>query len=982
MQITRNLEGYRDEESEFRVLMDAGVLYAQKTGLQPGIALSEEQMAQLTSDMVWLETRTITYEGKPYEVLIPRVYLRPNRELELELKADGSLVSGKKLWVETKAAIANEGTLQGKEVILEAGSLKNRGILQGDSLFAHTRGNLESTGTIRRKENVELAADRDLTIRSTKDTMAHQDVVDQVAGIAVAGKAGVLLLQSGKDLKVSGAVLQNLGEQGKAILKAGSSLQLGTLQLSSDKDMTLDSKNYLRTQRKTEMGTTVEAGGDIRLEAGDDMTLKAAQISSTQGEMELQAGGNLTLEAGKAFAGDQYALSHRERGLLGSRSTETRTDEQHETVLGSTFSGKSLTVKAGNNLTLRGTSAAVDGDIHLQAGGYLSLDTVDQKDISEVYQKTKRKGLMGAGMGIMIGSEKKNGQVQQEIHTQVGSTLGSFGGNVNLEAGNRLQTRGSRILAGKDITLSGKEIQVENAEDTYHYREKQEYRRTGFTASLGGDYVDAAGMVSALTQRAGTVQDGRLAALYGTEAALNTAKGLGDIQKSWDAAQKAAQEYHYANIFSKGKQASEAFDKMKAAKENLPFVGKTAVTLNLGMGTQYGSRAVEINGTRVSGSQVLAGGNVTLKAGGKDILLKGSQVSGQNVELSAGENILLQAGKNQETIQEKNSAKGGNVGISMGRTGLVGISAEGGMVKGTSQEEKSYYTNAAVQADRGLTFNSGKNTHIAGGTLSGESVNGQVSGNLQLDSLQDTHTYQEKRKSAGFSAGYGLDTGTLSGMGSLSRENTESRYRSVKGQTGIYAGRNGFALEVGKETGLKGAGISSQAEAAKNTLSTGTLRYEDMRNEAAYSINSEGMQSGISGIRGKNGTTYYGGIAPIQDTPVKDRKSSETLSGIAQGNITIRNSEEQKQELDKLNRNTQQAIEKLGEIFDKTKDWGAKGIGGSLWSFGFSHDWGYRPEKWMERGRNRKNDSSCNDWWYHGKIDRKSIYSQRGCSCS
>ena len=223
----RYLEGYSDEESEFRALMDAGVLYAQKTGLQPGIVLSEEQMAQLTSDMVWLENRTITYEGKPYEVLIPRVYLRPNRELEL--KADGSLVSGKKLWVETKVAIANEGTLQGKEVILEAGSLKNLGILQGDSLFAHTRGNLESTGEIRGNAQVKLLADDELHIRSTENRLAHQDVVDQVAGIAVTGKAGVLLLQSGKDLTVSGAVLQNLGEQGKTILKAGSSLQLGTL---------------------------------------------------------------------------------------------------------------------------------------------------------------------------------------------------------------------------------------------------------------------------------------------------------------------------------------------------------------------------------------------------------------------------------------------------------------------------------------------------------------------------------------------------------------------------------------------------------------------------------------------------------------------------------------------------------------------------------------------------------------------------------
>lgn len=81
--------------------------------------------------------------------------------------------------------------------------------------------------------------------------------------------------------------------------------------------------------------------------------------------MELQAGGNLTLEAGKAYAGDQYALSHRERSLVSRSSTETRSDEQHEVILGSALSGKSLMAKAGNDFTLRGTSMAADGDIRL-----------------------------------------------------------------------------------------------------------------------------------------------------------------------------------------------------------------------------------------------------------------------------------------------------------------------------------------------------------------------------------------------------------------------------------------------------------------------------------------------------------------------------------------------------------------------------------------------------------------------------------------
>ena len=41
----------------------------------PGIALSEQQMASLTSDIVWLERQTVTLaDGSTTEALVPRVY--------------------------------------------------------------------------------------------------------------------------------------------------------------------------------------------------------------------------------------------------------------------------------------------------------------------------------------------------------------------------------------------------------------------------------------------------------------------------------------------------------------------------------------------------------------------------------------------------------------------------------------------------------------------------------------------------------------------------------------------------------------------------------------------------------------------------------------------------------------------------------------------------------------------------------------------
>ncbi|HZF96768.1 MAG TPA: S-layer family protein [Pseudoxanthomonas sp.] len=74
----RFLTGHADDEAQFQALMDAGATFARQWGLRPGVALSAEQMAQLTSDIVWLVARTVTLpDGSTTTVLAPQVYLRP-----------------------------------------------------------------------------------------------------------------------------------------------------------------------------------------------------------------------------------------------------------------------------------------------------------------------------------------------------------------------------------------------------------------------------------------------------------------------------------------------------------------------------------------------------------------------------------------------------------------------------------------------------------------------------------------------------------------------------------------------------------------------------------------------------------------------------------------------------------------------------------------------------------------------------------------
>ena len=54
----RFLEGYASDEEQYKALMNNGVTFAKQYGLRPGIALSAAQIAQLTSDIVWLVEKT------------------------------------------------------------------------------------------------------------------------------------------------------------------------------------------------------------------------------------------------------------------------------------------------------------------------------------------------------------------------------------------------------------------------------------------------------------------------------------------------------------------------------------------------------------------------------------------------------------------------------------------------------------------------------------------------------------------------------------------------------------------------------------------------------------------------------------------------------------------------------------------------------------------------------------------------------------
>ncbi len=397
----RHLGDHTDDETQYLALMNAGATFARAHALQPGIALNAEQMAALTSDIVWLVAEDVTLpDGHTERVLVPGVFLAPRAG---DLAPGGGLIAGREVLLQLDGGLVNGGSIAGRALVtVDAGSVEHSGrIASGGSAVMRSSDDINvQGGEVAARDALVLAAGGDIRVVSTtrststkaQDSGFERTTLDRQARLHVSGEAGVLIAQAGRDLTLQAASVRNGGDGGTAII-AGRDLNLGTLTTREVDDIRWNADHHQRTERSAEHGSSMQTEGALTLQAGQHLQARAATLQA-QGDLTLQSNGAIVLEAGRQTLSvdEHHRVKH--RGDFASKTiTEDLTLHQVGAV-GSTLQGRNVVIAGGAVLT-EGASIRAEQDIAVHSASVTDLRAASESRQLQRHVESRRGGVLG-----------------------------------------------------------------------------------------------------------------------------------------------------------------------------------------------------------------------------------------------------------------------------------------------------------------------------------------------------------------------------------------------------------------------------------------------------------------------------------------------------------------------------------------------------------------------------------------------------------
>lgn len=904
----RFLTGYQNDSDQYQALINNGVSVAQTFQLTPGIALTLEQMARLTSDIVWLVEKDVTLpDGSTTKALVPQLYVKVK---EGDLKGDSTLISGDSVQFKLTGDLNNSATIAGRTLVdISAQNINNHlgRVKAGDARLSAQLDINNIGGRFEADNSMAMNAGQDINMQSTTQSDAktsgpstfNRTSLDRVAGVYVGrgnsttpSTAASLIAQAGRDINLINAVVDNNDSQATSQIAftAGRDVNLGTQKVQVEENLLADANHKHQQSSSQELGTSVNTQGNVNFQAGRDVNARAANVNSEQGGIQVNAGNNVNLVEGQQTQSlDEYHHTT-SKGVLSSGSKTTRDVIESSSGMATTLSGKNVSATASNDINLKGSNAVSDQGTDFNAGNNVNVLAGQNTHRESHFVEEKKSGLMGSGgVGFTIGSQQQSTDAALTETTSNASTVGATNGNVNINAGKAYTQVGSEMIAlnnenkanAGDVNVIAQAIDIKAAENTATSRTEQKSKQSGLTVAITSPVITAVQTAESMRQASEKTNNGRMKVL----AAAAT--------------------------------AAAAYNAGAAVADNPQQAGGVGISASIG--SSQSSSVTEQKSTTLASSNVNATGNANFQAIGADkdsnINVTASNINaGNNASFKADNDVNFVAGQNTSEQHSSNKSSSASVGVGLSTSSGLTFNVALSKGRGKADGEDTLNTHTNVNAGNEFNVQTGNDLNMKGATAQAKKITADIGNDLNIESVQDKSTYHSEQKSVGVSVAVPImGMGKGSASASMSKSNIDSDYLSVTQQSGFKAGDDGFDIKVKGNTDLKAGLIASTDKAAednKNKLETGTLTTSDLNNKAEYEASS--ISVGV-------GTSPGMGITPagIGFGNDSDSQASTTKAGISQANIKITDEDKQKQLTGK---DTEQTIADLNRDVSTDKD--------------------------------------------------------------
>ena len=496
----RYLDGYQNALEQYKGLMNNGIRYAKQFNLVPGVGLTKEQMAELTTDLVWMVNQEITLpSGKKLNVLTPKIYLATNRT---KITPTGSVISGDSI-VGTVKDMTNEGTVLAANLVnLYGQDLENKGLVFANNVNLNAKQKLVNIGgkivatdsvSLYGGKSVELGATTTETQSQLGRTETGNKLVDRQSEVTVTGKGGEITIKSGGDITLKAA---NVKSTGTVDVNAKGKLLVTTEKQSSKEHYDFSDNHHYHLDKESEVGSVIEGKDGVRLVGQKETTLRQAKVSSEDGKVMVDSKGDVLIEEGRNIEHLDTRNKQKSKGLLTKETEERRHHHDYDLTEGSKLQGKNVEILSQtSNVSVKGSDIQAEENIHLQGNQVRVTASLDKREVQDSYS-FKKSGLDASGKGgaMRIGyqRDKLNNNGSSYNESVNGSELVAKDGNLSIYAQQDIDVDASRLASGRDMSISGKNVHLNAVNEQHDSEYHQEQKSTGFGMGFVYDPVTRA----------------------------------------------------------------------------------------------------------------------------------------------------------------------------------------------------------------------------------------------------------------------------------------------------------------------------------------------------------------------------------------------------------------------------------------------------------------------------------------------------------